>query len=161
MSVRPTGSLIEFSSPAPFFLVGDSFPVRLGATAAIARVAAADGFTQSPQPMPRPGKLDAEDRKPYRYHDKGRPGRHDHYNPDKQHRRANNSNDNTARRLVGEMKGSPDQILLRLECTGDAWSLLEYRCFTVLGPAHCSKPLANSYPLPRPGHWLQNAARPR
>lgn len=116
MSGRPTVSITEFSSPAPFFLVRNTVSVRLRTVVQIVRIAMTDRFSQSPQPVARPGKFDAENRKPDRDHDDSRPRRHDHQESNQENRGADDADGDAARGFVREMNRSLDQDLPQCFC---------------------------------------------
>lgn len=115
MSDRPAGSPSEFSSPAPVLfvtfrtLLRDSAPVLFRATSLLGRVAAADRFTQTLQPVARPRELDAKYREPNRNNNDCRSGCYQHNDANKKHGGTNHRNDNASCGLVCQMHSPFDQ----------------------------------------------------
>jgi hypothetical protein len=73
-----------------------------------ARISIADRLAQMPEPGPCPGELDTQNSETHWYYNKGRPRRNDHNDPDKKHRQADQPDDDSARRLVCNMKCTLD-----------------------------------------------------
>ena len=111
VSDRPAGSIIEFSSPAPFFLVAYALPVCFGSTIPVFRIAATNRFAQPFQPVTRPREFDAQNREPHGNDHDGGSRCHDHHDTDQQYSDANDGNDDASGSLVRQMNHSLDQDL--------------------------------------------------
>jgi len=118
VSDRPAGSPSEFSSPAPALfvtfqtLLQNSAPVFFRATSLLGRVAAADRFAQTFQPVACPRELDAKYRESNGNNNDCRPGCYQHDDTNKKHGGTNDRNDNASCGLVCQMHSPLDQRTL-------------------------------------------------
>ncbi len=111
---RPAGSLLEFSSPAPFlFLITHTMPVRFGRPVPLDGVATTDGLAQALEPKAGPREFDTQYGESDGDNDNRGPRRHDHYKAKQQHRHADHPDNDAAGRPVGEVYDFLDQRLPR------------------------------------------------
>lgn len=83
--------------------------MHLGSSMQVVRVSITDGLSQAPEPVFRPGKFHTQNGQAYRDKDKRRPWCDDHYDAYEDHSRADDADNNPARRFIGEMRCPFDQ----------------------------------------------------
>lgn len=87
--------------------------MSFGAPVPLSGIASTDRFAQTLQPHARPREFDTQNGQPHWDDDDRGPRCHNHHDAQQQYRHADNSDDDPARRPVGEVYDFLDQYLSR------------------------------------------------